>query len=380
MKSIYLDYAAATPLSKNVLAVMQPYFATKAYNPSATYLAGKSVRHELEAARAQVAEWLGVRPATIVFTAGGTEANNLAIKGVMDANPDGHLIVSAIEHESVLKPAENYPHALAPVGAAGIVDVVQLERLIQKNTVLISIMYANNEVGSIQPLKAIAELVKKIKHQRQKAGNSTPLYFHTDACQAANYLDLHAVRLGVDMMTLNGGKIYGPKQSGILYVNSTIPLRPLIEGGGQENGLRSGTENVAASIGFAAALEETQKARKKESNRLRALQKLFFETLSQEISSAVINGSEKHRLPNNVHITIPDQDNEILMIKLDETGIQCAVGSACSASSEEPSHVLEALGLPEKDIRASLRFTMGRGTTAANVRSCVKALAAAIRV
>lgn len=374
MKTIYLDYAAATPLDKEVLAAMQPYFGVQFYNPSATYLAAQKVQKALADARAQVAEIIGARPSEIIFTAGGTEANNLAIRGVMEQFTDSHMVVSGIEHESVLAPAKLFHYTEAPVKPDGLLDLVALERAITEKTVLVSIMYANNEIGTIQPLQAIAQLLKEIQHKRLIKGNKRPLYFHTDACQAPNYLHVFANRLGVDMMTLNGGKIYGPKQSGVLFVKSRVELQPLILGGGQERGLRSGTENVANSMGFSKALRLAADKREAETKRLGSLQKLFLDLLGRHIPGALVNGS-MNRLVNNIHATFPGADNERLIFGLDEHGVQTAAGSACSASKEESSHVLKALGLSDKVARSSLRFSMGRGTTEADVRTTVKTLA-----
>jgi len=209
-------------------------------------------------------------------------------------------------------------------------------------------------------------------------GNALPIYLHTDACQAANYLDLHVSRLGIDLMTLNGGKIYGPKQSGILYVSSKVQLQPLVRGGGQERNLRSGTENVAACIGFAKALELAQTRRHHESQRLSELQDLTLKLLREKFPQIVINGSEHHRLPNNIHITLPGQDNERLLVELDERGILAAAGSACSASDEEPSHVLRAMNISDTDAQASLRLTMGRDPSESEVRTLVDTLSSLI--
>lgn len=374
MNKIYLDYAAATPILAEVQKAMLPYLAEDFYNPSATYLAAKKVRQDVESFRARIASHLGARPVEIIFTAGGTEANNLAIKGVMDTFPDSNVVVSAIEHESVLAPAREYSCLEAPVTTEGLIILDKLEKTINHKTVLVSIMYANNEIGTVQPLKQIAQLIQEIRATRLKRGNKRPLYLHTDACQAANYLDLHVSRLGVDMLTLNSGKIYGPKQSGALYVRAGIQLKPLISGGGQESGMRSGTPNPANLAGFAQALEIVQEDKHQESDRLKSLQKTFFEDLVTAVPGATINGSTSHRLPNNIHVTIKGQDNERLMMALDEAGIEAAVGSACSASSEEPSHVLAAIGLSEPQTRASLRFTIGRHTTVSDIRKVTSTL------
>jgi cysteine desulfurase len=374
MKTVYLDYAAATPIDPQVLTAMRPFFSDQFYNPSATYQSARKARAAIEQARSKSALILGVRPLEIIFTAGGTESNNLAIHGIMRLYPGKQLIVSSIEHESVLAPAHYYRHAEVPVGSDGIIDLTALEQLINDDTVLISVMYANNEIGTIQPVKEVAALIYKITAARQQAGNHLPLYLHSDATQAANYLDLHVSRLGVDLMTLNGGKIYGPKQSGLLWIRRGLELRPILDGGGQERNIRSGTENVSQIIGFNRALEKAQTLKAKESTRLKLLQQLFIKLLIETIPSCRINGSLTKRLPNNVHITIPGQDNERLLMALDEAGIMAAAGSACSASDQTPSHVLSAMGISDADARASLRFTMGRTTTAQAIRYSVDVL------
>jgi cysteine desulfurase len=399
--AIYLDHAAATPLDERVLAAMQPYFATNFYNPSATYLAAIEVHKALEAARGQVAHWLGARSSEIIFTAGGTEANNLAIHGVMQqfsAVDGANIVVSGIEHESVLVPARQYTCREVAVGADGQLDLEDLRAKIDERTALVSIMYANNEIGTIEPLREVAQIITEKRATRSSGAalstlhatfagglgddrartGSLPLLFHTDAAQAANYLDLHVARLGVDMLTINGGKIYGPKQSGALYVKAGISLVPLITGGGQERGLRSGTENVAAAIGLATALELVQVGRQIEIARLQRLQREFLSQVARQLPRAIVNGSLKHRLPNNVHLTLSGQDNERLLIQLDEAGVMAAAGSACSASDEEPSQVLRALGLSDADVRSSLRFTMGRPTTPQMITRTVQVLASLV--
>jgi cysteine desulfurase len=375
---IYLDHAAATPLDSEVLAAMQPFFTEFFYNPSASYMAAQQVRARLEQARADVAAELGSKANEIIFTAGGTESDNLAIAGVMRAFPGANVVVSAVEHDAVLEAAAQFDHSVAAVSEQGIVDLRDIETKINDKTVLVSAMYANNEVGTIQPLRQIHQLLETIRAARRQSGNDLPLYFHTDACQAANYLDLHVSRLGVDLMTLNGGKIYGPKQSGVLYVSSKISLQPIIRGGGQERNLRSGTENVAACVGFAAALRLAQAKRHEEGKRLTDLQAIAFKLVRESLPDVIINGSEKHRLPNNIHLTLPGQDNERLLVELDERGVLAAAGSACSASDEEPSHVLRAMGISDTDAQASLRLTTGRETTEQDIRDFVTMLSAIV--
>lgn len=369
---IYLDYAAATPIDPKVLEAMQPYFSDKFYNPSATYNSARQVRKDLDDARAKVARCLGAKTSEIFFTAGGSEANNLAIHGIMRQFPDGNIVVSAIEHESVLAAGKRYDCREVAVKPDGTIDLVDLEKKIDDKTVLVSVMYANNEIGTIEPLRDVSEVVLRKRKARQD--NKLPLYFHTDACQAGNYLDLNVARLGVDLLTLNGGKVYGPKQSGALFVKGGIKLLPIVDGGSQERGLRSGTENVAGSIGFSVALSIAQNLRREEATRLQSLQQEFIKLLNEQLPEVVVNGSLKRRLPNNVHVTLPGRDNERLLIQLDEAGVQAAAGSACSASNEQPSHVLKAVGLTDQDAQSSIRFTLGRQTTAAMIRRVVELL------
>jgi cysteine desulfurase len=376
---IYLDHAAATPLRDDVLAVMHPFFAAQFYNPSASYLPAQKVRMALEQARSDVAAVLGARASEIIFTAGGTESDNLAVAGVMRAFPAANVVVSAIEHDAVLEPAVHYRHSVAGVSSQGIVDLEDLQAKINGQTVLVSVMYANNEVGTIQPIRQIALHLAKVREERRKSGNTLPIYLHTDACQAANYLDLHVSRLGVDLMTLNGGKIYGPKQSGVLFASARVRMEPIVWGGGQERNYRSGTENVPGDIGFTKALQLVQAVRHEESARLMSLQKLAFGLMVEKLPGVIINGSQKHRLPNNIHITLPGQDNERLLVELDERGILAATGSACSASDDEPSHVLKAMGMSEVAAQASLRLTMGRETDEQAVRDMVSALQELLR-
>lgn len=370
----YFDYAAATPISDEVVAAMRPYFADKFFNPSAMYLAAQDVKRDIAGARENVADVLQCRPSEVIFTAGGTESDNLAVRGVMDMHPDANCVVSAVEHEAVLSPASRYDKRIAAVKPDGRVDVAGLKKLIDDKTALISVMYANNEIGAVQPLREISQLVKSKLQDRRSRGVKTPLYFHTDAAQAPNYLPLLVNNLGVDLMSLNGGKIYGPKQSGILFVRTGVRLSPQILGGGQERGLRSGTENAAAVAGFAAALRHAAELRTDETARIQELSAEFMSRLLAEHPEAAINGSLEHRLPNNVHVTFPGVDNERLIMELDEHGIMAAAGSACSASSDEPSHVLKAVGLTDQEARASLRFTFGRQTGAESIEALLKAL------
>lgn len=377
--NIYLDYAAATPVNPAVLKAMLPYFSKEFYNPSATYLAGRAARKELERIRASMASAIGAKPAEIIFTAGATEANNLAIQGVMQQFPDGKILVSAIEHESVLEPARLYNAEEIPVNNEGQILLNKLANMISDKTVLVSLLLVNNELGTIQPLREAAELIAKTRQARLKSGNELPLYLHTDAAQAGNYLDLHVSRLGVDLMSVNGGKIYGPKQSGALYVKAGVRLQPMIVGGGQEFGLRSGTENLAAATGLAAALNLAQGNRTAETKKITHLRAYFERRLAEKIPSARVNGALRNRAPHILSVTFPGHDNERLMMQLDEAGIQCAVGSACSAARQEASHVLSAIGLSDGMARSTLRFSLGRPTTKADIGKTVDVLARLVK-
>ena len=353
---------------------MEPYHVNLFYNPSATYSGARTVKKVLEDARIKVAACLGARPSEIIFTAGGTEANNLAIHGVMRQYPNSQIIVSAIEHSAVLKPASHYASLVTPVTKGGIVDVEALSELVTDETVLISCMYANNEIGTIQPIRDIAASVQAIRKDRLKRGVMLPLYLHVDACQAPNYLDVHSARLGADLISFNGSKIYGPKQSGALFVKGGLVLETVLDGGGQERGLRSGTENIAGIVGFATALDIACAERHGETKRLQEIQKYCFEQIALRLPLATINGSLKQRLPNNIHLTLAGYDNERVLIELDEAGIMAAAGSACSASSQTPSSVLAAIGLSDEMAQSSIRATMGRGTVKADIDRLINKL------
>ncbi len=362
-KPIYLDHAATTPVSNEVLSAMLPFLKDKFYNPSATYLLARDVKKDLEEARSKVAYLLGVNSSTVNFVAGGSEANNLAIHGIMRQFPDSNAITSNLEHDSIAQPLANYNFKLADVRQDGIINLDSVLGLIDDKTVLITLMIANNEVGTVQPIKELSFLIEEVRKKRRINNNQLPIYILADGCQAGNFIDLHINNLKVDLLSLNGSKIYGPKQSGVLYVKPGVKLKPLIEGGGQEHNLRSGTENVAFAVAFSKALEQAQQSRKDEVNRLRTIQSHFIGKLQEALPQIMINGSLKHRLPNNVHITIPGVDNERMLFLLDDAGIMASAGSACSASSNKPSKVLSAMGIDDQLIQSSIRLTMGRETT-----------------
>ncbi len=379
MKQIYLDYAAATPMSQACLQAMDPFFTDKFYNPSATYIAAKSVKKSVAGCRQIIAATIGARPSEIIFTAGGTEANNLAVQGVMRAHVSSNMIVSSIEHDSVIMPAKLYSTQTASVDNNGSVDIDKLTKLIGDETVLVSVGLVNHEIGVIQDIKEISYRLRQIRIQRAKNGNNLPLYLHTDAAQAGCYLDLHVARLGVDLMSVNGGKIYGPKQSGFLYVRTATNIQPLLFGGGQENSLRSGTENVAGIHGLAVALCEAQEKRRGETERVLKLNHQFANKLQKTLSGISINSRSKHSSPHIVSITISGVDNERVMMELDERGVMVALGSACSASNEKPSSVLNAIGLSDADARSTLRISFGKLTTEEDVTAAAETLAAVVK-
>jgi cysteine desulfurase len=366
-KPIYLDYAAATPLDRRVEAAMRPFFSDNFYNPSSSYLAAKAVKFELEDARSRVAHWLGAKPSEVVFTAGATESINLAIRGVMQRHPNGKVLICSTEHEAVLAAGRPYNHQLIPVAQDGTVDLNALRQLVDDSTVLISVGLVNNEVGTIQPLKEVADMVQEVRRLRQLKNNPMPLYVHTDASQAACYLDLHASRLGVDLLTLNGAKMYGPKQSGALFIKAGVQLEPLIAGGGQERGLRSGTENVAACVGLAAALDIAQTERKAAIAKVGALRDGLLSRVLEALPKTVVNGNPKKHAPHILHLSWPGVDGERLLMQLDEQGVMASTGSACAANKQTASHVLKACGLADELVQGSLRLSFGRGTTVAQV-------------
>jgi cysteine desulfurase len=377
--SIYLDYAAATPCDPRVRLAMEPYLEEEFYNPSSSYMAARNIRRQLNEARARVAYWLGARPTEIIFTAGATEATNIALHGVMSIFPDADMVVLSTEHDSVLATAARYGHKVAPVHLNGNVDMDALKSLIDDRTVLVSVSYANNEVGTIQPVAQIGQLLQSIRQERQKAGNELPIYFHTDASQAAGYLDLHASRLGFDLMTLNGGKIYGPKQTGLLYVKAGTRIISPINGGGQERGLRSGTENVWGIIGLAAALDLVQADRKETIAKCTGLRDELQRHIVGALPDTIVNGNLKKRLPNSLHLSWAGIDGERLVMLLDEQGVMAATGSACAANKQTASHVLIACGLKEDLLRGSLRLTLGAPTIPEDVEKAAEIIIRSVR-
>ncbi len=356
-KFIYLDHAAATPVADFVLAAMEPFLTNDFYNPSSPYAPAIAVRHSYEAAKASLASVIGAKPDEITMTAGATESINLVFNSVT-----GHVVTSAIEHPAVLQAARSHPHTLVQPTPKGVITAESVLEAITPDTQLVSIALANNELGTIQSLNKIAAVVQAERQNRIKTGNKTLIYFHTDASQGAGYLDLHVSRLGVDAMTLNAGKVYGPKQVALLWAQPNMRLSPLIMGGGQEHGLRSGTENVAGTIGFATALKAADAGRRAETERIASLRDSLQQRLVTAFPSAVISGNPKKRLPNFLHISFPGLDAERLLFALETKGVLVATGSACAANKGTRSHVLIAIGLASNVADGSLRMTLGKLT------------------
>lgn len=377
MKPLYLDVAAATPVDPHVLAAMQPYFSEFFYNPSSVYEGARHVRQAVFEAQKRVAYWLGAKSQEVVFTAGGTEANNLAIHGIMARYPTKKILVSAIEHEAVLGPAGEHKVIEVPVEPSGVIGIDKLKEAISDDVVMISIGYVNNELGTIQPLSKIKALVQSTIAERKIHKIDTPLYVHTDACQAQAYTDLHVERLGVDMLTMNGGKIYGPKQSGALYVRRSITLHPLLQGGHQQQNRRSGTENVAFSVGFTEALDIVQSQRQQRASAV-AKQRDRLENTLLAVSGAKRNGSAEQRVPHISNLRFEGIDGERFVMELDEQGIQLATGAACSAQADKPSHVLHAIGLTDKEANSSIRMSLNYDVCDDDINRAATIITAAI--
>lgn len=369
---IYLDYASATPVCDKAQKAMQPFLADEFYNPSAAYTVARETRAKYETARHDIAKVIGATTAEIVMTAGATESINLALKSF------ANILATNIEHSAVLACAGDN---LIKVDKNGRIDLQDLQSKITDKTELVSIGYANSELGVIQPIKEVVEVVRAIRQARLERGITTPLYLHVDASAAAGYLDLNVARLGVDLMTLSAAKCYGPKQVGCLYVRSGVKLNPVNFGGGQENGLRSGTENVAGVVGFAAALELAEKKRKSETKRIATLrddlEKFILQAFADQ--NVQINGDKKHRLPNILNFSIPELDGERAVFALDFAGACVATGSACAANKGLRSHVLVAIGLSDELADGSLRISLGRQTTAEDIKNFAQILEKTIK-
>ena len=360
---------------------MGPFLKKQFANPSALYKEGVLAKKFLEEFRLRTARVVGALKDEIVFTGSGTEADNLALFGVFDLHlgriKKPHLIVSQIEHPAVLEAARKIEKlggrvTYLPVDGEGIVDVKVLAKALRRDTVLVSIMHSNNEIGTVQNVREIAKEIRRFK--KNKTNNKNLPYFHTDASQSANYFKLNVEKLGVDMMTLDGSKIYGPKGVGMLFVKRGSEISPQIIGGGQENKMRSGTENIANIAGFAKALEIAQDTSEKEAKRLTTLRDYCTREITKRYPKAEINGSNEKRLPNNVNVCFPGIDGEFAVIKLDVLGVACSSSSSCRTLSENTSsYVIDALG-KKRCRESSLRFTLGRTTTKQEINALLEAL------
>jgi cysteine desulfurase len=388
-KRIYLDYASTTPLDKRVVKAMLPYFSDTFGNPSALSQEGVLAKKAVLEARTSVAKLLNIRSEEVIFTGSGTEADNLAILGVFNAFRSKfkpHIVTTTIEHPGILEACRHVEKeggevTYVAVEKNGIVDPQKIKAAIKPMTVLISVMLANNEIGTVQPLRDIRRMLDELKKEK---GNLYP-YLHTDASQAANYIDLNFQKHGVDLMTLDASKVYGPKGVGLLAVKKHVAIVPIGFGGGQERGLRSGTENVPGIIGFAKAMEIANGMRESESERLAKLRDHFFTQIEKTLPNVIINGDKEKRLPNNVNICIPGIDAEFAVIQLDSLGIAASAASACLNLSEtSQSYVIEGLykasGEQEKKCSgSSLRFTFGRETAQKHIDLTLRSLHSIIK-
>ena len=370
---IYLDFAAATPVSEKTFEAMKPYFTDSFFNPSAPYLAAKKIRDTYEGAKDELAHTIGAKGADLVITAGATESVNLAF-----STNTGKVLYLATEHAAVRECAKRFPHEEIAVDKTGLIDLKDLKRKIGSNVTMVSVALANNELGTIQPMSEIAEIIREERQRRLASGDKTPIYLHSDASQAMSLMDLNVKRLGVDLLTLNSAKVYGPKGIGALYIAHGIKLSPIVYGGGQERGLRSGTENVPLLIGFSRAAviaKEHINGNRKKYEKLNAI-------LRNELTLAKVEpkflGNKKHSLANFCTVSFPGIDAERLIYMLEDQEIYVSTGAACAASKGEKSHVLTAIGLDDTEIAGSIRITMGMLNDEEQICTAGKAIVAAV--
>lgn len=378
MKKIYFDYAATTPLAAEVKRAMEPFWDKNFGNPMAQHFFGEDARRAVESAREQVADFFSVNKEEIIFTSGATESNNLAVKGVIKAVRKQassfvpHIITTAYEHHCLLdsvkyleKTGEAEADYVKP-NREGIINPKNVEEAIKPNTVLISVMYVNNEIGTINPLSEIGELVKKENLRRKReaeltGGKALPLFFHSDIVQGVNYLPCDAEKLGLDLFSFSGHKIYGPKGVGGLGVKKEVLIEKIQHGGEQEFDLRSGTHNVPGIVGLAEAVRRVNRVNRVD--RVRKLRDYFWRKLQKEIKGIKLNGSREKRVANNLNVSFAEAEGESMVLLLSQAGVACSTGSACSSESLEPSHVLLSIGCSHPEAHGSLRFTLGEGTT-----------------
>ena len=365
---IYLDNAASTPVHEQVLQEMIPYLQDQFGNPSSIHKYGRTANRAMKNARKQIANLINAEPEEILITSGGTESNNTALFGIAHAKKGNHIIVSSIEHDAILEPCKKlekngFEITLIPVNDSGMIDLKNLENSISSKTCLVSIMFANNEVGTIQPIEEIS----KICHQ-----NNIP--FHTDAVQAIGKVGLDVKKLGIDLLSISSHKINGPKGVGALYIKKGIEIEPFIYGGGQEDGMRSGTENVASIVGFGKACQLAKENIQENISYLKNLQEKLITRVLEEIPYSALNGDKSQRIPNNAHFTFLGVNGEDLIIKLDENEVAASTGSACSVHVQKESHVLRAMGFSHDQITGSLRLTVGILNTELEIEKTVEIL------
>jgi len=370
MNQIYLDHSATTKLKKEVLDTILPFLTEQYGNPSTIYTLGREAKKAIDSAREQVAKAINAQPNEIYFTSSGTESDNWAIKGVAYANKQKgkHIITSNIEHHAVLHTCEflekeGLEITYVPVDNEGILDLEQLKKAIRPDTILISVMLANNEIGTIQPIKEISQLAKE-----------HGIYLHTDAVQAIGSIPVDVNDLGVDLLSLSGHKIYGPKGVGVLYVKTGTKISPFIHGGGQERGKRAGTENVANIVGIGKAIELATQDIQTHSSHLQELRDMTIEEILKAIPHSRLNGHKEKRLPGNVNISFEYIEGESILLMLDSKGVCASSGSACTSGSLDPSHVLLAIGLPHEIAHGSLRLTFGEENTKDDVKYLLEIL------
>ena len=365
---IYLDNAASTPIHKDVLDAMMPYLSEQYGNPSSIHKLGRAANRAIQNARKQIASLINAEPEEIFFTSGGTESNNIALYGIAYTKRESHLITSSIEHEAVLEPCkrlekDGFSVTYLPVDSDGLVNTDDLKALITKDTSLVSIMFANNEVGTVQPIKEISKICKEKQ-----------IPFHSDAVQAVGKVPIDVKDLGLSAMSISSHKINGPKGVGALYIKKRTKVEPFILGGGQENGIRSGTENVASIVGFGRACNIAKENLQQNILHLKSLRDSLASKIMSEISHVSFNGHAEKRIPNNAHFTFSGINGEDLIIKLDENGVAASTGSACSVKVQKASHVLNAMGFSHEQITGSLRLTVGLSNTCEEIDTTVNIL------
>lgn len=363
---IYFDYAATTPVDKRVIKSMIPFLNEKFGNPSSMHSFSSDTKKALEKSRSIIAKAIKANPEEIVFTSSATESNNMALKGIAFAKKSGHILVSSIEHDCVLNAAKwlsknGFEVEFLPVDKYGIVDPKEVEKRIKKNTILVSVMHVNNEVGTIQPIEAIGKICKK-----------NNIYFHSDAAQSFGKIPIDITN--IDLLTISSQKIYGPKGAAALFIKDGVKIEPLLHGGGQEKGLRSSTENVPAIVGFAKATEICLSTMDKEQERLTKLRDKIIEKLTKEVPNCYLNGHKTKRISNNINVRFSHIEGEAILFMLNSYGIAVSTASACSSPKLEPSHVLSAMGLKQEEAHGSIRISLGRMTKESEVNYLLKVL------